>query len=96
MITLRRNNVVKVVDSEEKAAKLVRDGFEMIDDEIAEDESTEAAGTINDNADILETAGDNADTSDTVSENADDESLDDIEKPSKKGKKNAKSGDTDS
>ena len=81
MITLRRNNVVKVVDSEEKAAKLVKEGFEMI-----EDENTEISGTINDNAD----------TSDTVSENADDESLDDIEKPSKKGKKNAKSGDTDS
>ena len=49
-----------------------------------------------DNADALDTASDNTDTSDTVSDNADDESLDDIEKPSKKGKKNAKSGDTDS
>ena len=88
MITLRRNNVVKVVDSEEKAAKLVKDGFEMI-----EYENTEISGTINENADILDTASDNADTSDTVSDNADDESLDDIEKPSKK---NAKSGDTDS
>lgn len=91
MITLRRNNVVKVVDSEEKAAKLVKEGFEMI-----EDENTEISGTINDNADILETASDNANILDTISENADDESLDDIEKPSKKGKKNAKSGDTDS
>ena len=36
MITLRRNNVVKVVDSEEKAAKLVKDGFEMIEDENTE------------------------------------------------------------
>ena len=91
MITLRRNNVVKVVDSEEYAAKLVKEGFEMI-----EDENTEISGTINDNADILETASDNANILDTISENADDESLDDIEKPSKKGKKNAKSGDTDS
>ena len=96
MITLRRNNVVKVVDSEEKAAKLVKDGFEMVEDEIAEDENTEATGTIKENTDTLDTASDNTDTSDTVSDNADDESLDDIEKPSKKGKKNAKSGDTDS
>lgn len=99
MITLRRNNVVKVVDSKEKAAKLLKEGFEII-------ENTESTGTTNENADtsettsgnadILETASDNANTLDTISENADDESLDDIEKPSKKGKKNAKSGDTDS